>query len=349
MRHHVGHTDRPELEAIGSSRRFREVMRQVEAAAPNESAVLIEGETGTGKEVVARAIHHQSRRRAAPFIKINCAAIPTLLLESELFGHEKGAFAGAVVPRIGRLEAANGGTVFLDEIGDMPLELQPKLLRVLEAREFERLGGSRKLRADVRLVAATSHDLAALVGKGRFRADLHHHLDLNRIQLPALRQRADDIPALAYHFVKSYAQKLNKFIDTIPPEVMDVLKLHHWPGNVRELQSFIERAVIMSPGPILRPPLAELRHLVKNISSVAGGTLAEAEREHILEALEGTRWMIGGFSGAAARLGLARSTLIYKMHKLGIAPRQRRQARAFRDVHVIPGASHLANAQKLIA
>jgi formate hydrogenlyase transcriptional activator len=274
-------------------------------------------------------------RGEAPFVKINCAAIPAPLLESELFGHEKGAYTGAIAPRIGRFEAANGGTLFLDEIADLPLELQPKLLRVLQEREFERLGSSRTMRADVRVIAATNQDLLELVKTRQFRADLYYRLEVIKVHLPALRHRQEDIPLLAYYFVHQYAQKMHKAIDTIPAEVMDVLKLHDWPGNIRELQNFIERAVIMSPGPILRPPLAELRHIVKPLSTVAGRTLAEAERDHILDALENTGWMIGGYSGAAARLGLARTTLIYKMQKLGIEPRQRKRARASRQVPML--------------
>jgi formate hydrogenlyase transcriptional activator len=339
-------TIQSQSQAIGSGRRFLAVMNQIREVAPTDSPVLIEGETGAGKEVLAAAIHQQSAHRSGPFIKVNCAAISSQLLQSELFGHEKGAFAAAVAPRIGQLETAARGTLFLDEIADMPLELQPRLLRVLEQREFERMGGSRTLRVEARIVAATSCDLAALVKSGRFRADLYNRLAATRIQLPPLRQRADDIPELAYHFVNRHARKLNKVIDTIPTEVMEVLKLHHWPGNVRELESFIERAVIMSPGPILRPPLADLRHLLKPISSVAGGTLAESERDHILAVLEDTGWMIGGYSGAAARLGLARSALVYTMQKLGIAPR--RPARSARRVAMIPGPA-IADRQKLIA
>jgi formate hydrogenlyase transcriptional activator len=333
-------------EAIGSSGRFLEVMCQVAMVAATDSSVLIQGETGTGKEVIAKAIHAQSARREAPFIKMNCAAIPAPLLESELFGHEKGAFTGAISPRVGRFEAANGGTLFLDEIGDMPIELQPKLLRVLQEREFERLGSSRTVKADVRLIAATNQDLPSLISAKKFRLDLYYRLDVIKIEIPPLRQRAEDIPLLAYHFVRKYAQEMDKEITTIPAEVLDDMKRHDWPGNVRELQNFIERAVIMSSGPVLSPSLADLGRTATPRSSVAERTLAEVEREHILEVLEESGWMIGGFSGAAARLGLARSTLIYKMQKLGIEPRQRRRAptpRAIRFIDSVGSATHVQN------
>jgi formate hydrogenlyase transcriptional activator len=348
MKCSIDRINRLQSEAVGSSQRFVEVMNRVKEVAPTDASVLIQGESGTGKETIAKTIHQESSRRSGPFIELNCAAISAQLLQSELFGHEKGAFAAAFAPRIGRLEEANGGTLFLDEIGDLPPEMQLKLVRVLDKHGYERLGGSRTLRSDVRLLAATSRDLGALVDAGRFRADLYHRLEAVRIQLPPLRQRADDIPELAYHFVKRHAQRLNKAIDTIPLEVIDVLKLHDWPGNIRELESFIARAAILSPGPILRPPLADLRHLVKSISSVAGRTPAEAERERILKVLEDTGWMIGGYSGAAARLGLARSALIYTMQKLGIAPRQRQPGRGSRGVSPIHAAP-IGDAQKLIA
>jgi formate hydrogenlyase transcriptional activator len=300
------------------------VLTDVDKIAPVDSAVLIQGETGTGKEVIARAIHEASPRRNQRFVAINCAAIPSALLESELFGHERGAFTGACTQTKGRFQMADGGTLFLDEIGDMPLELQPKLLRVLQEREFERLGSTQTVRVNVRVVAATNQDLEQLVTRKLFRADLFYRLNVIPLCLPPLRERIQDIPLLIEFFVAKFAASLNKPIDLIPDEVVEVLKAHDWPGNIRELQNFIERAVLFSPGSVLRLPL-DLRHMVKESSESASRTLADADREHILETLEQTDWLIGGQGGAADRLGLPRTTLIYKMRKLGIkAPRSPR-------------------------
>jgi formate hydrogenlyase transcriptional activator len=304
---------------VGSSLKFLRVLAQVKTVAPADSAVLINGETGTGKELIARAIHDLSPRRGAPFVKLNCAAIPSGLLESELFGHERGAYTGAVSQSVGRFQLANGGTLFLDEIGDLPLELQPKLLRVLQEQEFERLGSARTIRVNVRIVAATNQDLAAMVRERQFRADLYYRLNVFPVKLPPLRERQEDIPALVNHFVRKFAARMNKSIEAVPAEVMEVFKLHDWPGNVRELQNFVERAVIMSAGGELRPPLDELEQLATSKSPAAVRTLAEAERCHILEALRAARWVVGGSGGAASRLGLSRTTLIYRMRKLGIA------------------------------
>jgi len=304
---------------IGSSAGLRRVWHSVQMVARTDSAVLIQGETGTGKELIAGAIHEESLRRRGPFVKVNCAAMPGGLLESELFGHERGAFTGALTQTTGRFHLAHQGTLFLDEIGDLPLELQPKLLRVLQEQEFERLGSSRTIRVDVRIVAATSQNLAQMVQERRFRADLFYRLHVFPIALPALRERTEDIPLLVRHFVNKFAQRMNKQINHIPSEVMEVLKLHDWPGNVRELQNIIERAMIMSTGPDLRLPPDELKHLVKGNASSAIRTLAEAERDHILHVLRQVSWVVGGRDGAAARLGVARTTLLYRMRKLGIA------------------------------
>ena len=305
------------LDLIGSSPKFQAVLTQVERVAPVDSAVLIQGETGTGKEVIARAIHEASPRRHNRFIALNCAAIPGALLESELFGHERGAFTGACSQTKGRFQMADGGTLFLDEIGDMPLELQPKLLRALQEREFERLGSAQTLRVNARVVAATNQDLEQLVAKKLFRADLFYRLNVIPICLPPLRERVQDIAALTEFFVAKFAASLNKAIDSIPDEVMAVLQAHDWPGNIRELQNCIERAVLYSPGSVLRLPLG-LKHTVKPDTGSASHTLADADREYILETLKQTGWMIGGQGGAANRLGLPRTTLIYKMRKLGI-------------------------------
>ena len=303
---------------IGTSFKFRQVLKQVETVAPTSSAVLISGETGTGKELIARAIHDLSPRREQAFVRLNCAAIPAGLLESELFGHERGAYTGAVSASIGRLQLAHGGTLFLDEIGDLPLELQPKLLRVLQEQEFERLGSTRTIRVNVRVVAATNQDLATMVPAKQFRADLYYRLNVFPIKLPPLRERREDIPLLVRHFMHKFAEQMNKRIETIPDEVNDVLKLHDWPGNVRELQNFIERAVIMTQGDVLRPPLDELNELTSGNTPGIVRTLAEAERNYIIEALRQSRWIVGGQAGAAARLGLSRTTLIYRMKKHGI-------------------------------
>jgi len=317
-----------EQEIVGHSPAFQYVLNQVGIIAKSDSVTLIQGETGTGKEVIAQAIHNQSLRSRGPFVKLNCAAIPSSLLESELFGHERGAFTGAVAQTMGRFQQADGGTLFLDEIGDLPLELQPKLLRALQEQEFERLGCGRTIRVNVRVVAATNQDLAQLVSARQFRADLYYRLNVIPIFLPPLRERQDDIPRLVEHFVRKYTARLNKEIDTIPEEVMEALKFHDWPGNIRELQNFIERAVVLSQGTVLRPTLPELRQMTKQATGAAAQTFAEASRDHILEVLEQSRWMIGGRDGAAERLGLPRTTLIYKMRKLGIEARRPQRRRS---------------------
>jgi transcriptional regulator with GAF, ATPase, and Fis domain len=319
------------LDLIGSSPKFRALLTEVERVAPVDSAVLIQGETGTGKEVIARAIHEASPRRNHRFVALNCAAIPSALLESELFGHERGAFTGAWTQTKGRFQVADGGTLFLDEIGDMPLELQPKLLRVLQEREFERLGSAQAVRVNVRVVAATNQDLGQLVSKKLFRADLFYRLNVIPLFLPPLRERVQDIPQLTEFFVAKFAAKLNKPIDLIPDEVMAVLQAHDWPGNIRELQNFIERAVLFSPGLALRLPLG-LRQTAPERSEGAARTLADADREHILETLNQANWLIGGQGGAANRLGLPRTTLIYKMRKLGIDTRRSQRPRPIRQL-----------------
>jgi formate hydrogenlyase transcriptional activator len=301
---------------LGNSTGLRQVLRQVETVAPNETTVLIQGETGTGKELVARAIHELSGRRDNIFVKLNCAAIPLGLLESELFGHERGAFTGAISRKVGRFEIAHKGTLFLDEVGDIPLELQPKLLRVLQEQEFERLGGTRSIRTDVRLVAATNRDLERMVEQGTFRADLYYRLNVFPIHIPPLRERRDDIPILVRYFVDKFAKSMNRKIARISDSVMDALVRYAWPGNIRELQNFIERAVILTEGSSLKAPLAELRE-GKSRSS-AGATLKEVERKHVMQVLRDTNWILGGASGAAARLGIPRTTLIYRMRRLGI-------------------------------
>ncbi len=314
------------LDLIGSSPNFLALLTDVARVAPVDSAVLIQGETGTGKELIARAIHESSPRRNNNFVALNCAAIPSTLLESELFGHERGAFTGAWTQTKGRFQMADGGTLFLDEIGDMPLELQPKLLRALQEREFERLGSSQTVRVNARVVAATNQDLEQLVAKKLFRADLFYRLHVIPIRLPPLRERVQDIVPLTEFFVARFAASLHKPIDLIPDEVISVLKAHDWPGNIRELQNFIERAVLFSPGSVLRLPL-DLKQTVKPSSESASRTLADADREHILETLKQTNWLIGGQEGAANRLGLPRTTLIYKMRKLGIETRRPLRAR----------------------
>lgn len=306
-------------ELIGENARFRAVLDSVKLVAPADCAVLIQGETGTGKELIAQAVHDHSNRANGPFVKMSCAAIPAGLLESELFGHERGAFTGALAQRIGRLQLANRGTLFLDEIGDLPLELQPKLLRALQEQEFERLGSSQTMRVDVRIVAATNQALAQMVGERTFRADLYYRLNVFPIMLPTLRDRVDDIPALVRHFVRVFAARMHKQIDGIPEPVMDVLQRHDWPGNIRELQNFIERAVLMTDGPVLRPQLAELTQLAPVASAIPERTLAELERVHITETLQKVNWVVCGRGGAAAKLGLPRTTLIARMRKLGIS------------------------------
>jgi DNA-binding NtrC family response regulator len=309
-------------EIVGQSAALRRALKEVETVASTDSTVLIYGETGTGKELIARAIHNLSLRRSNPFVKLNCAAIPTGLLESELFGHEKGAFTGAIAQRIGRFELANRGTIFLDEIGDIPLELQPKLLRVLQEREFERLGSTRTLHTDARLIAATNSDLAEKVNEKRFRSDLYYRLNVFPIVVPPLRERREDIPLLVRHFVQKYTHRIKKPIETIPSAAIDALSEYEWPGNVRELEHFIERAVILSPGSELQPPLAELAYQ-NPPSAIAAAesdstTLREAEREHIMRTLKDTNWTIGGPAGAAARLGMKRTTLHSLVKRLGI-------------------------------
>ena len=302
---------------IGNSTALEAVLEQVERVAPTDSTVLIQGETGTGKELIARAIHNLSSRCGRPFVKLNCAAIPFDLLESELFGHEKGAFTGAIAQKIGRFEMADKGTLFLDEVGDIPPGLQPKLLRVLQEQEFERLGSTRTHQVDVRLVAATNRDLAAMVKRNEFRSDLYYRLNVFPVPLPPLRARREDIPALVQHFVDIYACRMGKQIEEIPPEIMSELTSYTWPGNIRELQNFIERSVILSSENVLQPPLASLKAAA--VAESAGAvTLEDAEREHIRKTLEQTRWVVAGPNGAAARLGIKRSTLYFRMQKLGI-------------------------------
>jgi transcriptional regulator with GAF, ATPase, and Fis domain len=308
---------------IGSSKKFQAVLDEVQVVAPADCAVLIHGETGTGKEVIARAIHESGPRQSGPFVGLNCAAIPGALLESELFGHERGAFTGAVAQTIGRFQAAHGGTLFLDEIGDLPLELQPKLLRVLQEQQYERLGSSRTLHTDVRVIAATNRDLSQMVEEKTFRADLYYRLSVFPIRLPSLRERKDDIPSLVMHFVQRYSRQMGKSIDEIPDRVMDVLRSHHWPGNIRELQNFVERSVIMTQGKVLSPRISELKLLMQETASAPTQTLSDAERAHILGILKETNWVVGGRDGAAARLGLPRTTLISRMQKLGISSKPR--------------------------
>ena len=303
---------------IGSSPALESVLEQVERVAPTDSTVLVQGETGTGKELIARAIHNLSSRFGRPFIKLNCAAIPFDLLESELFGHEKGAFTGAIAQKIGRFELADKGTLFLDEVGDIPLALQPKLLRVLQEQEFERLGSGRTHQVDVRLVAATHRNLVEMVKRNEFRSDLYYRLNVFPVPLPPLRARREDIPALVEHFVEIYARRMNKQIDQISPETMSELTSYPWPGNIRELQNFIERSVILTSGNVLESPLASLRNAAE-VESLGPITMEDAEREHIRKTFEQTRWVVSGPNGAAARLGIKRSTLYFRMQKLGIS------------------------------
>jgi formate hydrogenlyase transcriptional activator len=305
---------------VGESSALKAALRLVSVVAPTDSSVLILGETGTGKELFARAIHDLSARREGAFVKLNCAAIPLGLLESELFGHEKGAFTGAIAQKIGRFELAHKGTLFLDEVGDIPLELQAKLLRVLQEQEFERLGNNRTHKVDVRLIAATHRDLAGMVKQATFREDLYYRLRVFPISVPALRERTGDIPELVQHFLALYSRRMNRTIDRIPSETMDALVRYRWPGNIRELQNFIERAVILSPHSVLRAPVAELEPFqAKRGSEVALSGLAEVERDHIVRALEASGWVVGGRNGAAARLGMKRTSLVYRMQKLGVS------------------------------
>ncbi len=312
-------------EIVGKSEALRRVLTLVETVAPTDSTVLIYGETGTGKELIARAVHDLSSRRSNAFVKLNCAAIPTGLLESEMFGHEKGAYTGAIAQRIGRFELAHRGTVFLDEIGEIPLELQPKLLRVLQEREFERLGSTRTLRTDARLIAATNRDLEALVSEQKFRSDLYYRLNVFPVRVPALRERPDDIPLLVRHFVQQFSRRMNRSVDTIPSETMTTLVRYHWPGNIRELQNVIERAVILSSGSVLKVPTDELRLRAADAPPVGESSkgslraaLNDTERQEILATLEKTNWKVAGPNGAAALLGMNRSTLQSRMQKLGV-------------------------------
>jgi formate hydrogenlyase transcriptional activator len=306
---------------IGRSAALRRVLRQVEVVAPTDSGVLIQGETGTGKELIAQAVHNRSRRRDRPFIKVNCAAIPSGLLESELFGHEKGAFTGAIMRKPGRFELADKGTLFLDEVGDIPLELQAKLLRVLQEHEFERLGSTRTQQVDVRVIAATHRDLKQMVEEGSFRSDLYYRLHVFPLTVPPLRDRREDIPFIVRHFVEKYCQRMNRQIETISPHTIEALKDYAWPGNVRELQNFIERAVILSPGTSLRAPLDELTQETVQSTPTHLSTLEEMEREHVLRALKESNWITGGPKGAAAKLGMKRTTLAYRIRKLRIPVR----------------------------
>jgi formate hydrogenlyase transcriptional activator len=314
---------------VGRSACLRRVLKQVATVAPTDSTVLVYGDTGTGKELIARALHDLSSRRSKPFVKLNCAAIPTGLLESELFGHERGAFTGAIAQRIGRFEVADGGTIFLDEIGEIPLELQTKLLRVLQEREFERLGSSRTLRTDARLIAATNRDLEAMVSEQKFRSDLFFRLNVFPVHVPPLRERQGDIPLLVRHFTQQFSRRMKKVIETIPSEAMDALCRYHWPGNIRELQNVIERAVIISAGPALRVDVTDLKfpkagHPAEEpaspkLTNTLHDVLNETQRQQILKALKECNWVVSGPSGAAAHLGMKRSTLQLRMHKLGIA------------------------------
>jgi formate hydrogenlyase transcriptional activator len=301
---------------IGSSSKFQAVLDEINMVAPVDCAVLVQGETGTGKEVIAQAIHEASPRRQNRFVALNCAAIPSALMESELFGHERGAFTGAVAQTVGRFQAADRGTLFLDEIGDLPLDLQPKLLRALQEKQVERLGGGRTFQVDVRVIAATNQNLWRMVQERKFRADLYYRLNVFPITLPPLRERAEDIPLLIEHFVEKFAQRQGKSIDRIPDQVMEDLKRHDWPGNIRELQNVIERAVIMTTGPVLNPTTTE--HMPQDVGSAPIKTLVDAERAHITAALRETKGVVGGPRGAAAQLGLARTTLIARMQRLGI-------------------------------
>jgi formate hydrogenlyase transcriptional activator len=309
---------------IGNSAALESVLEQVEQVASTDSTVLIEGETGTGKELIAHAIHKASQRFGRPFIKLNCAAIPLDLLESELFGHEKGAFTGAIAQKIGRFEMADKGTLFLDEVGDIPSALQPKLLRVLQEQEFERLGSGRTHKVDVRLVAATNRNLVKMVARGQFRSDLYYRLDVFPILLPALRERREDIPVLVTHFVKMFSRRMRKQVDSIPPETMAAFQWYSWPGNIRELQNLVERAVILSRDGVLPNPLhkrgTEVMPPTQHRFAVCPSSMTlDSHRALIVETLEQVGWVVGGPHGAAAKLGLKRTTLLAKMRRLGIS------------------------------
>jgi transcriptional regulator with GAF, ATPase, and Fis domain len=320
---------------IGNSVAFREVTEAIAMVAPVDSAVLLLGETGTGKEVIARAIHDAGPRRHQRFVALNCAAIPAGLLESELFGHERGAFTGAVSRTAGRFQVADRGTLFLDEVGDLPLELQPKLLRALQERQVERLGsGGRSTSVDVRVIAATNHDLDEMVQKRAFRADLFYRLNVFPIRVPPLRERAEDIPLLVAHFVRRFAERHGKTIEKVPDEATTTLTHYAWPGNVRELQNVIERAVVATSGPTLRLP-EPVRRTTRAVASPR--TLAQVERDHIIATLQATNWVLGGWDGAAARLGLSRTTLISRMQRLGISG-----GSGFRRLATHPGSSEVA-------
>lgn len=314
-----GHTERRFEQIVGNSPALESVLTEVERVAPTDSTVLVLGETGTGKELIARAIHNISARCGRPFVKLNCAAIPFDLLESELFGHEKGAFTGAIAQKIGRFEMADTGTLFLDEIGDIPLALQPKLLRVLQEQEFERLGSGRTHHINVRLVAATHRNLMDMVRRTEFRSDLYYRLNVFPVVLPPLRERGQDIAQLVLHFVEIFGRSIGKRIDYIPKETMDALSAYSWPGNVRELQNLVERAVILSDDGVLSNPLPPPDCVPALVPSSPQGTFWESERALILQTLRATGWIVGGPHGAAARLGLKRTTLIAKMKKLGIS------------------------------
>jgi formate hydrogenlyase transcriptional activator len=312
---HPGHAFE---EIIGESAALTAVLRQVELVAPTDATVLIQGETGTGKELIARALHQRNARRHHPFIKVNGAAIPSGLLESELFGHERGAFTGAIGRQLGRFELAHQGTLFFDEVGDLPLDLQPKLLRVLQEQAFERVGGTRTIGVDVRLVAATHRDLTQMVVEGTFRSDLYYRLNVFPIRLPPLRERPEDIPLLVRHFAQQHAQRLHKPVHTIPAEALEALTRYPWPGNVRELQNVIERAVILARDGVLRPVLPTWQQPLQR-SPAGGSTLADVQRDYIVRVLRDASGVIGGQHGAAARLGLKRTTLLSRMERLGIA------------------------------
>src|SRR5271155_5199393 len=312
------HNQRRFEQLIGNSPALESVLGHVERVAPTDATVLLQGETGTGKELIARAIHNISSRCGRPFIKLNCAAIPFDLLESELFGHERGAFTGAIAQKVGRFELADKGTLFLDEVGDIPPGLQPKLLRVLQEQEFERLGSTRTHQVNVRLVAATNRNLEHMVKRNEFRSDLYYRLNVFPISLPPLRERRADIPALVTHFVELYGRRMGKQIERIPPDTMSALSSYQWPGNIRELQNFIERSVIVTSGNVLHAPLTSL-NCAAATESIGAITMEDAERDHILKTLELTRWVVSGPDGAAIRLGIKRSTLYFRMQKLGIS------------------------------
>ena len=338
------------IDLIGSSPKFRALLAEVEKVAPVDSAVLIQGETGTGKEVIARGIHEASPRRNHRFVALNCAAIPSALLESELFGHERGAFTGACTQTRGRFQIADQGTLFLDEIGDMPLELQPKLLRALQEREFERLGSNQTVRVNVRVIAATNQDLGQMVRERRFRADLYYRLNVFPVTLPPLRERRDDIALLTEYFVRKFAEQQGKIVATIPRDVMADLEHYDWPGNIRELQNVIERGIIMTAGPVLSRQTTELLTTKEAVparfpaaaeATSIRRTMADAERAHITATLRAANWVVGGSNGAAARLGLPRTTLLSRMQRLGISNlSQRRSGRSIeRFVRVMGGLS----------